>query len=257
MTKPSIGAQLYTCREFCKNIAGVAETFRKVKKIGYSNVQISGFGPVDVKDVARALEDTGVVCSCTHVSWTSLTNEPEKIIENHHLWKCRHAAIGTLPPEYYSEEGLKRFLGELPGVAEKLIAAGLDFSYHNHQFEFMRLGAGVWLDALYAQSNPRHLKAEIDTFWVQTGGGDPLKWVIKMSGREPLLHLKDYVYSAETREVRMTEIGNGNLDWPGILRAAEDGGVEYALVEQDDCFGRDPFESLAISYRYLKSIGYQ
>lgn len=257
MTKPRIGAQLYTCRDFCKDIRGVAETFEKVRKIGYSNVQISGFGPVDAREVAKALEDSGVECSCTHMGWPAFMNETEAVIEKHLLWKCRHAAVGALPKEYYTAEGIERFLKELPPVAEKLLAAGIDFSYHNHHFEFARLGESTILETLYAKSDPRQLKAELDTYWVQTGGGNPVDWVRKMAGREPLLHLKDLVFDQESWSVHIAEVGQGNLNWPAILKAAEEAGVEFALVEQDDCYGRDPFESLAMSYRYLRGLGYE
>jgi len=59
------------------------------------------------------------------------------------------------------------------------------------------------------------------------------------------------------REQRMAEIGAGNLNWPAILKAAVEGGVEWYFVEQDHCYGRDPFESLAISYRNLRTMGLQ
>ena len=59
------------------------------------------------------------------------------------------------------------------------------------------------------------------------------------------------------RQARFAEVGEGNLNWPAILREAEAGGVEYLLVEQDNCYGRDPFESLAISYRHLVEMGYR
>ncbi len=109
---------------------------------------------------------------------------------------------------------------------------------------------------LYDMSSPEHLKAEIDTYWIQAGGGDPAEWVRKCAGREPLLHLKDMCVTTD-REIRMAEIGEGNLNWPAILSAAEEGGVEFALVEQDSCYDRDPFECLEISYRNLCTMGYK
>jgi sugar phosphate isomerase/epimerase len=98
------------------------------------------------------------------------------------------------------------------------------------------------------------LKAEIDTYWITAGGGSPAAWIDRCAGREPLLHVKDMLITPE-REVRMAEIGEGNLDWPTILRAARAGGVQWVLVEQDNCYDRDPFESLAISFRNLQAMG--
>ncbi len=254
MSKHVLGAQLYTVREYTKTIEDVRETLKKVADIGYTAVQISGFGPMDPKDVATALEGSGLTCAATHMGWPRFLDELDAVIAEHKLWGCRHSAIGGLPAEYQSLDGLKRFLDELPPVAEKLAAEGMTFSYHNHHHEFARYDGKIWLEMLYDQADPKHLKAEIDTHWVQRGGADPAAWVRKCAGREPLLHLKDMAITPE-REPIFAEIGEGNLNWPAILEAADDGGVEWYLIEQDDCYGRSPFESLAISYRNLKAMG--
>jgi len=254
MPKPVLGAQLYTVREFCRTIGGIAETLKKVRAIGYTTVQISGFGPVDPNEVAKAVQDAGLSVAATHVGWQRLLEDTDAVIAEHKTWNCAHPAIGGLPAEYHGVDGLKKFLDELPGVAEKLAAEGMDFSYHNHSHELVKYDGRTWLEMLYDQAAPGHLKAEIDTYWIQHGGGDPVAWVRKCAGRQSLLHLKDMIIT-EQREQHMAEIGEGNLNWPDILKAAEEGGVEYALVEQDECYGRDPFESLAISYRNLKQMG--
>jgi sugar phosphate isomerase/epimerase len=128
----------------------------------------------------------------------------------------------------------------------------MDFSYHNHNHELVRYNGKTWLARLYENVSPQVLKAEIDTYWIQAGGGDPAEWIRRCAGREPLLHLKDMSITSK-REVRMAEIGEGNLNWPAIIKAAKEGGVEWYLVEQDTCYGRDPFESLAISFQFLKN----
>ena len=253
MSKPTLGAQLYTVRESTQTAEAVAETFRKIADIGYTAAQVSGFGPMDPKDVAKAAADAGVEICCTHVGWPRFLNELDAVIAEHKLWKCRHPAIGGLPGEYHTADGLKRFLDELGGVAEKLAAEGMDFSYHNHSHELARIGERTWLAALYEDADPKALKAELDTYWITSGGGDPAAWIRKCAGREPLVHFKDMCIVE--REQRFAEIGEGNLNWPDILAACDEGGVEYALIEQDNCYGRDPFESLAISYRNLKAMG--
>jgi sugar phosphate isomerase/epimerase len=254
MTTHVLGAQLYTVRQSAQTIKDLRETLKKVAGIGYTAVQLSGLGPIDPTDVARAVDDAGLTVAATHVGWPEFLNRTDAVIAEHTLWKCTHAAIGGLPDEYFTAEGLKRFLAELPRIAERLAAAGIDFSYHNHHHELARHGSKTWLEMLYEQADPRHLKAEIDTHWIQRGGGDPAAWIRRCAGREPLLHLKDMTITPQ-REVRFAEIGEGNLNWPAILKAAREGGVSWYLVEQDECYGRDPFESLAISYRNLKAMG--
>jgi len=255
MGKHVLGAQLYTVREFTQTLPDIAETLKKVADIGYTAVQISAFGPVAPQEVARLIEDNGLTVAGTHVRWHRFLNELDEVIAEHKMWCCTHAAIGGLfTPEYCSLDGLKRFLDELGPVAEKLAQEGIDFSYHNHNHELVRYGEKTWLEMLYEQAPPEMLKAEIDVYWIQAGGGDPAAWIRKCAGREPLLHLKDMAVGPN-REQRMAEIGEGNMNWPAILQAAEESGVEWYLVEQDECYGRDPFESLAISYRNLRAMG--
>jgi sugar phosphate isomerase/epimerase len=249
-----IGAQLYTLREFCKTIPDIAQSLKKVAAIGYPAVQISGFGPVDPSEVAKVLKDTGLHCCATHVGWPRFLKELDAVIEEHKLWDCPHPAIGGLPKEYFNLDGLKRFLDELPPIAAKLATAGMDFSYHNHNHELIRHGEKTWLAMLYEQASPKILKAEIDTYWITAGGGDPAAWIRRLFGRQPLLHVKDMAMGPD-RTPRFAEIGEGNLNWPAILQAARESGVRYLLVEQDLCYDRDPFESLAISYRNLKDMG--
>ena len=254
MLKNVVGAQLYTAREFTKDLPGVAETLKKVANIGYTAIQISGFGPLDPQEVAKLVEDNGLTVASTHTGWPLFLNDLDTVIETHKLWKCDHPAIGGLPGEYHTPDGLKRFLDELAPIAERLAQEGMDFSYHNHNHELQKFDGKTWLAMLYEQAPPEMLKAEIDTYWIQAGGGDPAAWVRQCAGREPLLHLKDFIMGPG-REQRFAEIGEGNLNWPAIMLAAQESGVEWYLVEQDRCYDRDPFESLAISYRNLKAMG--
>ncbi|MCE5199935.1 MAG: sugar phosphate isomerase/epimerase [Armatimonadota bacterium] len=254
MSKMTIGVNLYTLREQCTDLPGFKYTLSRLKDMGYTAVQVSGVA-LDPEVIAEALNQSGVSCVATHVAWPMVRDETQRIIDIHKMYNCKHVAIGSLPKEYFQgRSGVERFIRELPSPAEKLTTAGLTFSYHNHHFELAKIGEKTWLETLYDNSNPSHLNAEIDTCWIQHGGGDPVWWVRKMAGREPLLHVKDWGPTL-SGEVRTLAVGEGNLNWAEILKAAEESGVEYVLVEQDDHYGRDPFESVEMSYKYLVSMG--
>ena len=254
MLENVVAAQMYTVRDFTKTAEGVAESMKKVADIGYTAVQVSGFGPVDPKEVATIADDLGLTIASTHRNWASFLDDLDTEIEIHKLWKCAHPAIGGLPREYHTPDGIKRLRDELTPIAEKLAAEGMDFSYHNHNHELVKFDGKTWLEMCYEQIPGDVLKAEIDTYWIQAGGADPAAWVLKCAGREPLLHLKDMIITPQ-REQRFAEIGEGNLNWPAILAAAQESGVEWYFVEQDRSYERDPFESLAISYRNLVGMG--
>jgi len=255
MAGPVVAAQLYTVRQFCKTIEGVAESLKKVRKIGYTAVQISGFGPVDPKEVAKIVADLGLNVISTHMGWNRFVGDLDAVIAEHKLYNCTHPAIGGLFGEQWAgREGIDKFLDQLAPVAARLAEEGMDFSYHNHSHELVRIGDKTWLETLYDAAGPEILKAEIDTYWIQHGGSDPVWWIRKCAGREPILHLKDMCVTPE-REQRMAPVGEGNLNWPAILEAAAECGVECVCVEQDHHYGVDPFENLAISYRNLKEMG--
>jgi len=254
--KPVVGAQLYTLRNYTKTIPQIQDTLKKVGEIGYTAVQLSALGPVDPRDLARVVAKSGLTVAATHTGWSRFQKELDQVIEEHRMVGCRHPAIGGLPAEYFSPAGVTKFVQELGPIAERLAKAGMDFSYHNHNHELARFGDKTWLEMLLSMTAPSQLKAEIDTYWIQAGGGDPAAWIRRCAGRIPLLHVKDMAITP-SRETRMAEVGYGNLNWPEILKAAEESGVEYLLVEQDECYGRDPFESLAMSYGFLKSMGYR
>lgn len=248
-----LAAQMYTLREFTKTPADIAVTLAKVRAMGYEAIQISAFGPCDPAELAKMLAGEGLAVCSTHTGWPRFVDQIDQVIEEHRMWGCRHPAIGGMPGEYRSAEGVVEFAKLAEQVGRKLDQAGMDFSYHNHNFEFQKAGGKTWLELLYDSSDPRYLKAEIDTYWVQAGGGDPAEWIARCAGRMPILHLKDMVMGPDG--VRMAEIGEGNLNWPAILAAAKDAGVEWYCIEQDDCYERDPFDSLKISLDNLHGMG--
>ena len=256
MSKPVLGAQLFTLREFEKTLPDYTEAMKKVAAIGYKTVQVSGIGVKDAKEIVEVTDGEGLEIATTHMGWPRFLNELDAVIEEHKVMKCKHPAVGGLPGEYHTEEGLKKFLDELAPVAEKLAAEGMDFSYHNHNHEMAKYGGRTWLGALYEDASPDILKAELDTHWIVAGGGDPIEWIQKVSGRMPILHLKDFAINSKNERI-FAEIGEGNLNWKGIMAAAEAADVEYMMVEQDNCYGEDPFDCLATSYKNLKAMGYE
>jgi sugar phosphate isomerase/epimerase len=249
-----LAVQMYTLRDFTKTPADLVKTLAKVRAIGYRAIQISAFPDMPAADADKAMRDNGLICCSTHVGWERFRDDLPRVIDEHRLWGCTHPAIGSMPTEFRTAEGVVRFAKLAEQVGKQLAAAGMDWSYHNHDFELAKVNGKTWLDLLYDNSDPRYVKAELDTHWIQAGGGNPAAWIAKYAGRMPILHLKDYVIGPD-RARRFAEIGQGNLDWPSILAAARTAGVEWYCVEQDLCYERDPFDSLKLSLDFLQAQG--
>ena len=253
MTHKKLTAQLYTIREYTKTLEDFDASMKKVADMGYTAVQVSGIGPIPHKDVKAVTDNYGLKICITHVGFDYLQDDIDSAIAQHKLWDCPNVAIGSLPQSYRgSEAGFRQFAKDASAVGKKLAEADLSFSYHNHSFEFVRYGGRTALDIIYAESDPQYLKAEIDTYWIQHGGGDVREWILKMKDRMPVIHFKDMVM-VDGKQT-MAEIGEGNLNWPGIIKACEVVGVAWYAIEQDVC-QRNPFESLEISYNNLRKMG--
>ncbi len=247
-----IAAQMYTVRDHCKCPEDVAKSLEKIKKIGYDVVQVSGICQMDWSELAKMLSDNGLTCCATHVGFDKLKNETDKVIEEHKEIGCKYPAVGAMPREFWNRDGFYEFARQADEVGSKLASAGLVFGYHNHSFEFERFDGKTGFDILFENTKPENLVSELDTYWVHHGGCDVAKTIEKLSGRIPLLHMKDMMIK-DNKQV-FGEVGEGNLDWPAILASCKSAGVEWYIVEQDECPG-DPFESLAVSLRNMKEMG--
>jgi sugar phosphate isomerase/epimerase len=128
---------------------------------------------------------------------------------------------------------------------------GIQFLYHNHNWEFVRFDGEYALDILLGATDPDLVKMELDTYWVKRGREEPVDYLRRLHGRCPLLHIKDMEGGEEQF---FAEIGEGILDFEAILREAEAAGTQWLVVEQDEC-RRPVFESIAISYRNLQKMG--
>lgn len=251
MKLKQVAAQLYTLRDFLKTPADIASSLKKVSDIGYQAVQLSGLGPIDEAELVKILDGEGLVCCATHEDGDSILNDPNAVIDKLHKLNCSYTAYpypGGV--ELNTLADVESFAARLDASGKVLADAGITLAYHNHHIEFRRFDGEIMLDVIYSRTNPRHLQGEPDTYWIQYGGGDPADWCRKLSGRLPLLHMKDYAIMPDLT-VSFAEVGNGNLNWPEIVHTAQESGCQWYIVEQDVC-QRDPFESLKMSFDYIK-----
>lgn len=247
-----IGAQLYTVRNSTQTLNDFSETLKKVADIGYKTVQVSGTCPFEAEWLKSELDKNGLECVVTHTPPARLLGETEKVAEEHKIFGCKYVGIGWNAFKLDDGDTPERFIENYLPVAQKFRDSGLGFMYHNHDQEFQKVGGRLIIDILAEAFSAEEMGFIIDTFWVQAAGADPATWIRKFSGRAPCIHLKDYAY-----ERKFAVVGEGNMNFDAIFQAAEDSGVKYMLVEQDDCYGEDPFECLKRSYQYLKSKGFE
>ena len=245
-----LGVQLYTLRDACaKDMAG---TLKKVAKIGYKNVELAGYGNLNTQDLKKALADNGLNVAGAHVGIERLETEPNSILDEHELLGNRNMVVPYLAAERRtSAEDWKQVARSLDKAGKVCSNRGFTLSYHNHDFEFQWFGNKTGWDILL--ENTAHLTVELDVFWTRVAGFCPACFIQQHADRMLLVHLKDM---QPVQPPRFANVGKGILDIPGIIAAGKKAHVKAYMVEQDDCYGQDPFEAIKISYRNLAKMGF-
>lgn len=250
-----IGAQFYTLREHIGTIEGFEETCRRVSEIGYKVVQISGTS-LAAAEMRPILDRYGLETVVTHRAYEDFVNHIEEIIEYNRTLGCTLCGIGMMPFSYSkSSEGVTEFIKGMNRAADALEKEGLYLGYHNHALEFAKQDGVFIMDRLIRETDPDRVRFIADTYWIQVGGMDPAGFIERLGERVMAVHFKDLKANADNT-TEMAEVGEGSLDWDGIIKACDTAGVRWALVEQDTC-RRDPFESMKMSYEFLQTKGFR
>ena len=248
-----VGAQLYTLRDYCKDLDSFAETLKKVADIGYKTVQVSGTCSYDPQWLADRLSENGLTCGITHTDFNRMVNETDKVVSEHKVFGCNYLGIGGFRG-LEKESDVDELVSSVKKIAPILKANSCLFMYHNHFTEMIKNENGVTrLLELAQRTAPDELGITLDTYWLQYGGADVDDYCRILAGRLPCVHFKDMKIVG--REVRMAAVGDGTINFEKILPTLESGGTKYVYVEQDNCYGESPFDALARSYKYLRSIG--
>ncbi len=246
MEKLIVGLQLYTLRDFCKGVDLTSSTFKRIREMGYRVVEIGSVTDVDIKNLKKLLDDYELYAWSNRVPYSTLINQTEKIIEESKIIGCEAIICPILPQELYTKEGYLKVANEFQRIAPILKKEGLKLAFHNHSLELEKFEGKTGLEILL--ENAPELEIQIDTYWIQHGGGDPAEWIEKFSGRVSSIHLKDM--GIIKGEQVMPPVGEGNLNWRRIIEACKKAGVKYGFVEMDQTT-IDPFEAVRISLQNL------
>ncbi len=257
----SIGVQLYTVRTVLPQKP--AETLGAIKAIGYREVEATYAG---LDQIWPSIQAARLKAVSVHLDNTLMNAGKEddlaRAIDQAKKWGFAYAVFPYLPPaERGGLEKIRVLCDKLNRAGEKCRAAGLKFAYHNHAFEFEPMEGTTGFQVMIDRLDKNLCGFEMDCFWVSVAGHDPVELLQKLSGRVPLLHLKDKAkgtpvqFNESVDRSAFKEVGSGVIDWPAVLRAAASSGVQHYFVEQDQTPG-DPVESLRQSFGYLSKLQY-
>lgn len=280
MAELKLGVQLMTIKKYIDE-NGPYEALKKLNDLGFKYVEISQIEMNDknIQELNRAFlefEMEAIAISAPLYRNEMAPNAPflleniDVFIEQCKKLNCSYIRIGMIPFSLMDDkEGLKKFAKDMENVAQELGAKGIKLYYHNHHIEFCKLEGDYIFDIL--KEGAPSIGYELDIHWIQRGGFNPVNLINKLNGKVDLLHLKDYkvqplnikdfdfskldtFMNTFTGNIKFAEVGEGNLEVDKIIDAGIASNVEFYIIEQDDTYGKDPFECLKTSKNNLDRI---
>lgn len=267
-----IGLQVYSVRDFAeKDFYG---TLKQIKEMGYEGVEFAGLYGNSPAEVKKMLEELGLKAVSAHVPLAELMNDIPGTVAAYREIGCPYIAIPWLGEEDRpGAENYPKVVEGIRAIGEEMKKQGGVLLYHNHDFEFKKVDGEYALDRLYEEIPADLLQTELDTCWVNVAGENPAAYVRKYSGRAPLVHLKDFVMPGK-KPAHMYEligvdkneeedgavfefrpVGYGAQNFPEILKASEEAGASWVIVEQDQpSMNRTSLECAKMSIEYLKTV---
>lgn len=236
--------QLYTLRNLERPLPDLLEL---VAETDFDGVEFAGLGGTDPEQVAATLSKTGLGVAGAHVPIEELTENFEETVDTYRAVGCGTLVVPMLDAEQFqSVEALAETAQRLDDLARRLLAMDVRLCYHNHDFEFVSIDGEDAFDWLVAETHD--VGFELDVGWAKAAGRDPIALLEHLSGRVPLVHLKDVAVESSDP----TELGDGDLNLAACAHAAECAGASWLVYEHDD--PEDPEASLFHGAEMLESL---
>ena len=266
-----VGIQLYMVNaDLTKDLAG---TLKKLAEIGYSEVETAGFGKLSAAQFRDLLRDAGLRAPSAHLGFGA--EDTGKLLDDAKTLGVEYVVSSMLPPKdegmpaffmslnSLSADDFRRIAAKANEIGQRAKAAGMQYAYHNHNFEFRDVGDGkTGYDILLEETDASVVKFETDCGWMKVGGKDPVEYLKRHGNRIAMLHAKDFknitkpvtALFSQDRPIP-TELGRGSIDYKPIVEAGLKAGVKHIFVEQEPPFKEVPaMEAAEIDCRYLKSL---
>jgi sugar phosphate isomerase/epimerase len=251
-----LGIQAYTFRKSFP--VNVAKTLDTIKMMGFTEIE-GGDNHMPPADFKKLCDDRGISIPSIGAGYDELVKSPDSIIYRAKIYGAKYVMCAWIPHDngVLSIENAKKAVEDFNRVGKLLKEQGLIFCYHAHGYEFQPYGNGYLLDYIFENTNPEYVSFEMDVFWMQFGGGDPVALLKKYGDRWKLVHLKDMRKGTIKNLTGLTSpendvpLGTGEIDIPGILRESNKIGIKHYFIEDESNFVN---EQVPQSIIYLKSL---
>jgi sugar phosphate isomerase/epimerase len=256
-----LAIQVYTIRNAISE--NPEKAFERIAELGFKDLEIYGYDGTffgkNKNEFQAILKNTGLKVISSHHQTGVINQEKEtllsnleKTVEDLDFIGAKYLVCSYLLPEERTIEKYKKLPDLLNKSGEITARSGIQFAYHNHDFEFEKFDEEQLIyDFILKNTSPNLVKMELDLYWITKAGLDAVEYFNNYPGRFPLWHVKDM--RKDTKD--FAEVGNGTIDFENIFKARKKAGLEYWFLEQDSS-DNDIFDSLLISKKYIDSNHY-
>lgn len=256
-----ISLQMYTLREYTKTAYDFEKTIERLSDIGFRTIQYSVARDFNSREIAELLKKYNIINDSVFADFRKLGETSDTVLSDCELFGTDYVRIASMPRENAeSASGYRDFAHFLNRQAIELKRCRKKLLYHFHAYEFRRFGDKCGIDIFMEESDPEVIELIPDTHWIHSGGKEVIPFLEKYKERFNYVHVKDYMIGErlekiEYRPIYFAPVGEGNLDWDNIIPYCVAHGTKSFAIEQDDCYGRDPFDCVASSFEFLKGMG--
>lgn len=252
--KGPVGVQIYSLRNPLKQDGAKALDVLKALNVKYVEIGIESHYGLTQEQMKQALDERGLIPIAAHAGQGFLLDKTEEAIAAARYFGLKYLGVAWASHQKPLDEAQTlKIAADFNEIGKRLKAAGIQFFYHNHGFEFQPYKDGTLFDLLMAKTDPDLVKFEMDVLWTVFPGQDPVKLLKKYPDRWVLMHLKDLKkdvagnLSGGTDLTNDVVLGTGQADYPAILKACQEIGIKYYFIED---------ESPTVLEQLPKSLGY-
>jgi sugar phosphate isomerase/epimerase len=233
-----VGLELYSLRkELDRDVAGALAL---VQRMGFTEVEVAMLHGLSANEFSAALKAAGLKATSMAAGYEDLQGKLDLVKERAQEFSAKWVVLAWIPHSGdFTVEIAKRVAREMNEWGESLGKDGRRLAYHPHGYEFRPEANGSAFDVLLKETNPRTVFFEVDTFWAEMAGQNCVQLITRLGSRVRLLHLKDLrrgaqtVFTGAAAEEDSVALGDGVIDWRGVLAAARRAGVERYFIEDD------------------------
>lgn len=251
------GVQAYTFRShFPTNVVGTLDT---IKMFGITELEGNVPKGMTPEAYKKLCAERGISIPSTGGDYNELVRNPDSIADIAKRLGAKFVMCAWIPHKRgaFSLENAKKAVEDFNKIGKALNAHGLTFCYHDHGFEFQKYGDGTLLDYIIQNTTPQYVSFEMDVLWTIHGGGDPVALLKKYKKRWKLMHVKDLKrgvvgdLTGGTPAENDVILGEGQADFPNILKTAKKIGIKHFFIEDESNF---EMVNVPKSIAYLKSL---